>query len=251
MILSELYSYINSFADFSTQESWDNSGLIAGDMNSEITGILTCLDVTAYEIELAKKNGCNVIVSHHPIIFRAVKNVLKGSPVFEAVSNGISVISAHTSLDKAVGGVNDSLCDLIEMNYEKQGSDTANGFLNIGTVENCDTPEKLASHISQKLGAAVRFAAASDKISKIAVCSGAGADFAENAADLGCDAFITGDAGYHDFLEAAAVGVSLFAAGHYETENQVGKVLAKIIGSEYPELHITVSDRVNPIKTVI
>lgn len=250
MVLSELYTYLDGISPFSSQEEWDNSGLLAGDGNSAVTGVVTCLDVTPREITLAKENGCSVIVSHHPVIFRPVKNVLKGSPVFDAVSSGISIISAHTCFDKAQGGVNDTLCSRLGMDYRKEDSSVAEGFLNTGTVAGCGTPEKLAAYIAEKLGASVRYVKGSDRVTKIAVCSGAGADFISDAAALGCDAFITGDASYHAFLDAASCGVSLFAAGHFETENHAAAVLADIISKQYPGLKIIVSDRKNPVVTV-
>lgn len=251
MTVKDIYDFIDGIAPFSTQSAWDNSGLLVGNACAEVTGIVTCLDVTEYEIELAKKSGCNLIVSHHPVIFHPAKNVLAGDPVFMAVSSGIGIISAHTNLDKAVGGVNDTLCDNLGMKYEKCGAEIAEGFLNIGTIEGVDTPAQLATHISEKLGTAVRYSAASDRVNKIGVCSGSAAEMYEDALSVGCDAYITGDASYHQFLDAAHAGISMFAAGHFQTENAIAAVLAGKIGSAFSELEIIVSDRRCPEITVL
>ena len=93
MKVSDVFNYIDSLAPFETAAKWDNSGLLAGDFSSEVTKALICLDVTKNEIEYAKNNGINLIISHHPVIFSPLRNVLSDSVVYEAVKNKISIIT--------------------------------------------------------------------------------------------------------------------------------------------------------------
>ena len=116
MKVSEVYELINEFAPYDTQEKFDNSGINVG-LDDEVTAIMTAVDVSKDVINEAVNEGCNVIVSHHPIIFRPLANVVKddyvGSLVIYAIQNGVSLISAHTNMDKADGGINDRLAEFL------------------------------------------------------------------------------------------------------------------------------------------
>ena len=245
----DIYNYIDSFAPFSSQAQWDNSGLLVGSFNSEVTKVLIALDVTAYEIEKAKEINAQLIVSHHPVIFSAQKTFLDKSVAFEAARSGISLLCAHTNLDKATGGVNDTLCEKIGLKYEKMPPEVADGFLNVGTTDNEYTAQEYAKLLVEKLGAAVRYSSCVNKIGKVAVCSGSGADFFACAKELGCDALVTGDASYHDFLDATHSGIAIFAAGHFETEVIIAEKLQKMLSEKFNDTEFVVSDRFNPIST--
>ena len=116
MKVKDAYEAINAVAPFSTALDWDNSGLQVGDMNAPLTGVLTALDVTMPVLEEAEKAGFNLIVSHHPVLFRAVKHFTAGDLAYEAARRGISIISAHTNFDMAGGGVNAALADALDLN---------------------------------------------------------------------------------------------------------------------------------------
>lgn len=246
----DIYDYIDSFAPFSSQAAWDNSGLLVGSFKNEVSKVLISLDITAYEIEKAKEINAQLIVSHHPVIFSAQKTFLETNVAFEAARAGISLLCAHTNLDKAIGGVNDTLCEKIGLKYKKMPSEIADGFLNIGTTDKEYTADEYAKLLAEKLGAVVRYLPCADKISKVAVCSGSGASFFCCAKELGCDALVTGDASYHDFLDAGHSGIAVFAAGHFETEVIIAEKLQKILSGKFTETEFVVSDRLNPILTV-
>lgn len=245
----DIYKYIDSFAPFSSQATWDNSGLLVGSFNTEVRKVLISLDITTYEIEKAKEIDAQLIVSHHPVIFSPQKTFLDTSVAFEAARAGISLLCAHTNLDKATGGVNDTLCEKIGLNYEKMPPEIADGFLNVGTTDREYTAQEYAKLLSEKLGAAVRYSSCADKIGKVAVCSGAGADFFACAKELGCDALVTGDASYHDFLDAGLSGIAVFAAGHFETEVIIAEKLQKMLSEKFNDTEFVVCDRSNPIST--
>ena len=109
----EIYEYINSFAPFSSQESWDNSGLLLGDPDRQVKTVAVVLDATKKTVEAAKKAQADMIVTHHPVIFSPLKKITAGSVVYDLLTNDISVVSAHTCWDSAAGGVNDTLAEIL------------------------------------------------------------------------------------------------------------------------------------------
>lgn len=233
MRVKEIYDYIDSFAPFSSKADWDNSGFLVGDIDADVKKAVICLDVTADVITFAVKENASLLISHHPVIFKAQKNFTAGNPAFTAAKYGISIISAHTNLDKAADGVNDTLCKALDITYEKLDESVCEGFLNVGEFSENMSPAAAAAFISKKLGGAVNYCEGSTPIKKLGICSGSGADFIDEAVKLGCNAFITGDASYHDFLDAKAEGISLFAAGHFETEVLIVKALAEKLRNKF------------------
>ncbi len=214
--VKDIYDFIDSIAPFSTQAEWDNSGLLVGDENTEVSKILFALDVTSNVIEQAKTCGANLIVTHHPIIFKPISNVLNDSLIYKLISNNISIICVHTNYDKAIDGVNDILCKTIcPMNFEK----IENSFLNVVTFDNTYTCDDFVKYLKKFLSGAIRYNGINKNINKVAVCSGSGSDYLVLAKELGCDALLTGDASHHAFLDANEIGIVLVAAGHFETEN--------------------------------
>lgn len=233
MKVLDVFNYIDSFAPFSSQEEWDNSGHLLGSLNSEVTKAVVCLDVSNEVIDYAVKIGANLIVSHHPVIFSPVKTVTDDSYLYDALIHGISVISAHTNLDRAPGGVNDTLSELLSFRFQKVYDGSFPGFVNVCYAEKPFTAESLSSYLREKLSCAVSYCDTGEKITRIGLCTGAGADFIDDAIKLGCDAFITGEAKYHEFLEAKEKGISLFTVGHFESEIPVVKKLTDKLNNEF------------------
>lgn len=229
----DVYNYIDSFAPFSSQESWDNSGHLIGSLHKDVTKAVVCLDVNSDVIDFATEIGAELIISHHPVIFSPAKSVTSDSLIFKAVMSGIAIICAHTNLDKAPGGVNDALCEVLEFPYEKVCADNSPTFLNICHTKKPMTASELSAYLRDKLSCAVSYCDAGAEISKIGLCSGAGADFIDDAIKLGCNAFITGEAKYHEFLEAEEKGISLFAVGHFESEIPVVKKLTDRLNEQF------------------
>lgn len=251
MTVKDIYDFLDSFAPFDTQADWDNSGLLVGSLCSQVKKAVVTLDVSLKEIEQAEKAGAQLIVSHHPVIFRPQKTFLDGGVCFAAAQRGISIISAHTNLDKAVNGVNDALCERLELDYKKLPEADCGGFLNIGSLRCPKNARQLALFIKERLGGAVSFCDGGRDIVRAAVCSGAGGDFAEAALRLGCDALITGEASYHDFVDAKNAGLSLFAAGHFETEAIIAEHLVSVLSSAFNDIEFIASEQISPITAVI
>ncbi len=225
----DIYNYIDFIAPFDTQAEWDNSGLLVGNENSEVTKIIFALDATNDVINQAIESGVNLIVTHHPVIFKPISTVTQDSLVYKLVKNNISIICAHTNYDKADNGVNDLLCKEIGFNeFIKFGE-----FLNIIELDKPIPSNQLLNKVKKALDGVIRFNSVSDNIDRIAVCSGSGSDFLSVAKESGCNALITGDASHHSFLDADEMGILLIAAGHFETENLSIKPLMARIKNEF------------------
>lgn len=241
--VKDFYGYLNSIAPFETQEDWDNSGMLVGDMNAEVKKAAVVLDITHEEIKKAKAIGADLIISHHPVIFNPIKSVTKGSVPYELVASSINALCCHTPLDIADGGTNDSLAELLGINVTRADDP----ILRLGTVEPT-TAENLAGKIAKTLNTRVRYADAGKTIKKIALCTGAGCSLIEAAGEI--DAFITGDASHHNFLDCVQAGITLIAAGHYETEIIVVPVLVKKLQAQFPDIEIIDIKQENPIKFI-
>ena len=205
---------------------WDNCGLSVGNRNNLVSKIPITLDVTKEVVEEAIKENCQMIISHHPLIFKPISECTEESYVGEIVSllykNDIALYSAHTSLDIAFNGVNDSLCQrLLLKNVSLLGEFNVNGEAvacgRIGDLENPLNKEELLNFIKEKTGAkTLNYYLEDKKYHKIALSTGAGEDLAfENKQ---ADVFLTGEIKYHTALELKRQNISFISAGHYYTE---------------------------------
>ena len=244
--VKEIYNYIDKIAPFSTQEEWDNSGLLVGDENKGVNKILFALDITSDVVKQAIDCKADLIITHHPIIFKPVSNVLSDSLIFKLIENGISIISAHTNYDKATDGVNDILCNTINASHFDKIDGTC---LNVAYLNKDIVIDDFALYLRGKLGGVVRYNSIDKKINKIAVCSGSGSDYLQLASELNCDALLTGDASHHAFLDANEMGIALFACGHFETENIAIKPLAERISNEFM-VDCVIANQISPIITI-
>ena len=218
LTVQNVYDFINERAPFETQLAFDNSGLLLGNPAAVVTGIHFALDVNHAVIDEAIACGANLIVTHHPLMFSAIKRLVETSYepalICRMIRAGISLIAAHTNLDQAPGGVNDTLAAVIGL-----GDVTGEGFLRVGDLPRPMSAAALAEHISRRLGDVVRVMGDADAIiTRVGLCSGSGSDEWPAAAAMGAQAFLTGEVKHHHALEASANGVVLLEAGHHATE---------------------------------
>lgn len=247
----DFYNFLDSFCPFSMQEDWDNSGLLVGDRNSEVTRAAVVLDITEEAVRYAAQVGAELIISHHPVIFKAKKELLKGDAVYTLAQNSISAICAHTNLDCAGGGVNDVLAQLLEIqNVEVFPCDSLSELLRVGVLPKKMSADELAYKIKDTLGGCVRYCESEKAIESVALCSGSGCSFVPDIINADIDAFITGDASHHDFIDSKEKGLALFAAGHFETENPIVSVLANKLRCKFPDTDIIVIPQKNPVKYI-
>ena len=244
--VKDIYDFIDSFAPFNAQCEWDNSGMIVGESFKTVNKIAVVLDITPEAVKAAAEMKADLIVSHHPVIFRAVKHFTDNDPAFLLAKHGIAAICAHTSLDIAKGGVNDALATAL--GFENTYALTESGEASMVRVAEINeiSAESLAMLCTEKLSTGVRLADCGNKIRKVALCGGAGADFIEEVKNAGCDAYITGDVSHHEFLDAKALGLTLIAAGHFETENPVVAVIAQKLKENF-DIEIEIINQVSPV----
>lgn len=246
MLAEQIYAYINEISPFAAQEPWDNSGFQVGSCKKEVQKILFALDATMDLVQEAVDAECDMIVTHHPFLFRAQKQFLADSPAFQAAKHNIAVISAHTSYDCAAGGVNDVLAETVGL-IEITPSDC--GVFRIGSVPN-QSAKDFAKTVQTALQTRVSVSLPEKNIRRVAVCGGAGADFVADAKAQGADLFLTGEAKHHEILDAAALGISVVCAGHFETELPAVRVLCNRVQTQFPQLICILSKQTSPIFSV-
>lgn len=243
--VTQVYEELCRLAPPELAQSWDNSGLLVN-MGGEVTGVLCALDITPAVVREAQQLGCNLTVSHHPVIFAPLKSLSAGDVPALLVQSGISAICMHTNLDAAAGGVNDVLA-------EKIGLQNVCEFAQLGRIGTLSSPvsaREFAAMCAQRLGASVRLADAGKPVQRVALVGGSGGDMAVQAAAEGADILLTGDASHHHALDALAAGISLAAAGHYCTEAPVVPVLAQRLSQAFSGLRVLISQQGGPFITL-
>ena len=246
--VTQIYNAIDRLAPFWLTMDFDNTGILVGDRNREVSYALLALDCTPAVVEQAKQLGAQLIVTHHPVIFHPLKRVNEDAVVYQLIRSDIAVISAHTNLDIAQGGVNDALASAIGLRdcrgLELLNEQTGAWLGRIGTLPEPLSPEAFAAHIKACLNASsIKFAAAPRVIRTVALCSGSGADCLDAAISAGADALLTSEVKQHEYLAAAAAGISIFDAGHFDTEDIVIEPLRDYLAKEIPDVHFFTTHR--------
>ncbi len=224
MTVKNVYEALQSIAPFETQMGFDNAGLLIGSNSQSVTKVGVVLDVTPSVIADAIEQGVDCIVSHHPIIFSALKSIPEPSVVYRAIRNDIAVISAHTNLDAAIGGVNDILTSklkLIDVVPLGLSHESIPPMGRIGNLPKAMTDREFAVFVNEVLQTRVKYVPTNKSIERVAVCGGAGADFFDAAMVAGAQALVTAEVKHHVFLAAKEADFMLIDAGHYETEQPV------------------------------
>ena len=251
--VSEIHTYLDTLLPRSLSCEWDNDGLmVCGNKNAEVTKILFTLDITMQAVEYAEKIGADLIVSHHPLIFKGIKHVtgedITSKKVIRLLQSGISAMSFHTRLDAAEGGINDMLAETLELqNIEKfqaeEGLDSR-----IGNLQSEMTFEDFCLYVKEKLGAPSLLASkGSDTVSRVALLGGAGKDAIFSAMAAGADVYLTGEANYHGLLDAMECGFSVVTAGHDFTENGFSSYFKKALAAKFEGLVF----EENPVKCAL
>lgn len=243
----QVYEAMQAIAPLELAEHWDNPGLLV-DCGGQMHRVLAALDITPEVVAEAAAKQCEMIVSHHPVIFDPLKKIGPQDVPFQLVQAGISAICMHTNLDAAEGGVNEVLAGIFGM---RDWEVFADGCGRVGEVEPITVPE-LARKAQAVLGGRcnrprsgpavqVKFADSGKTVKRLAVISGAGGSMFEDALAVGADCLLTGEANHHAAIDAVRLGLSLVAAGHYATEFPVCAAIADRLHAAFPELEVRVS----------
>ncbi len=238
--VNDVCEMINKIAPFELAEEWDNVGILFGHVNGKVSKVLVALDITRDVLAEAEKIGCELIVTHHPFMFRSIQRITdttrEGALMLEMAKLGISQIAAHTNLDAAPGGVNDTLLETIGATDIR-----GEGCLRVGDIPDTFFGE-LCKKVSEKLHAQVRsYGDPNLSVHCIGCCSGAGADEYHDARALGADCFLTGEVRHNVALDALHDGIPMIEAGHFETENPVTRRLTETLQKQADALQYDIS----------
>ena len=240
--IDDIYKWLCAFAPLELQMSFDNSGFLVGRKDREVDRVLIALDITPELVLEAQERGAQLIISHHPVIFSAIKS-LTDEKLLQLAKADIAAICMHTNLDICDGGVNDVLIELLS------GSKAASPLGEDGCGRVAYLPEEMnlesfLENCKSVLGAeGLRYYDAHRKVSKLAVLGGSGADYMMAAVARGCDSFVTADIKHHEFLLAAELGINLIDAGHYCTEAPVIPALKTKLSAAFEDVEFILSSR--------
>lgn len=253
----QIYEYFERMIPRSLSCEWDNDGAMCiPEYCGEVKRVLLTLDVTEAAVERAEECGADMIISHHPLIFKPLKNAggfdITSRKLIRLIKDGIAVLSYHTRLDAADGGVNDRLAAVVgirtEGKFGEAPEDIALG--RYGILSEPIELERFAAEVAARLGGSVNYVGGAKKAYRIALVGGDGKDFVKAAAALGADTYLTGSMSYNAMCDAADAGMNVLEAGHFFTENPVLDFFADKLGEAFPEIEVE-RFRSNPVRTAV
>ncbi|MBQ8097968.1 MAG: Nif3-like dinuclear metal center hexameric protein [Bacteroidaceae bacterium] len=255
MKIKDIVRALESFAPLPLQEDYDNAGLQTGLPEAEVSGALLCLDVTESVVEEAVEQGCGIVVSHHPVMFRPLRHLTDSSQperiVRMALKNDVAIYSAHTNLDNARGGVNFEMAcrlglqdvDFLQRHTDESGS---------GVTGMLPEPEEAAAFLKRVkdmfgVECLMHNELLQRSIRKVALCGGAGDFLLKEAVAWGADAFLTGEMRYHVYF-GQEQQIQIATLGHYESEQFTQHLLKSILEKALPELKVRITQqKTNPV----
>lgn len=251
----EITDYFEEKVPSALKMGFDNVGLLVGFPETQVERVLVALDITDEVVAEAREISAQLIISHHPLYFE-LKSFTdideKGRIINNLVLKGISALCLHTNLDAVRGGVNDELAEVLRIRTTGI-LEASEGFpdCGIGRFGELEKPLEFSEYLAFVKEAlfcrGLRYYDAGRPVSKVALCGGSGGGYVERAAALGCDTLVTADIKYHQFLSAAALGINLIDAGHFETESVALPVIARILGEGFSQVDIILSNTESPI----
>ncbi|MEX1097291.1 MAG: Nif3-like dinuclear metal center hexameric protein [Planctomycetales bacterium] len=261
--IADINAFLREIAPLDLAEEWDNVGLLVGDEGRACGRVMTCLTLTAEVAAEAVREKAQLVVSHHPLLFRPVQRVTAAEPegrmLLDLIAAGVAVYSPHTGYDSAADGINRQLAELLELRdvaplrarggiasgdrSPGAGPDESPGAGRYGTLPRPILLRELIGRVREALAIERLQSVGSDDapITRVGIACGAGAEFLSDAAARGCEALVTGEARFHACLEARARGIALVLPGHYATERPAMERLAEILGQRFPEIAVWAS----------
>ena len=225
---SEIIKILENYAPLENAEEWDNSGWQIFLGNDYTTKVLICLTVTEDIINQAEELGCNLIISHHPVIFKPLKNI-RDAKIIKAIQRGIQIYSLHTNCDKTKNGTSDLIAE--KLNLKKVAS--LNDFVRVGLTQRIMTLDELISYVKLAFNVErIKLINNTNlkKIKTIAVCAGAGAEFIKDIQKYNIDAYITSEVKYHDALDSKHLAI--LDIGHFESEKPFVEEIKNLLESK-------------------
>jgi len=257
MQIENLISYINNFAPLCLQEDYDNSGLVCGNITDEINSVLITIDVTEEVVDEAIKNGDNLIISHHPLLFKGIKNLLPDNYIhralIKAIKNNIAIFSAHTNLDSVINGVNGRIADKLNLiNRRILQPKTEKAEVGMGIIAQLQSPCNPMDFLEEVkkvfICERIRYSnICKSKISRVAICGGSGASLIGEALKQEADIYITGDIKYHEYF-LSENKIILADIGHFESEQFTKEIFFELVTKKIPNFAVRFSEvKTNPV----
>ena len=257
MKIKEVLCALEQFAPLPLQESWDNAGLQVGLTETEVSGALLCLDVNEKILDEAIQKGCNLVVSHHPLLFRGLKTISDLTDVQrtvrKAIQHDLCIVSMHTNMDNAKGGVNFRIAQKLGLQdvaffAPKAGAVEAGSGV-VGVLPEAMAADDFVIRVKQTFG--VECAMCNEllrrPVQKVAICGGAGDFLLDEALKNGADAFITGEMHYHQYF-GYEQQIQICVIGHYQSEQFTTEVFEEIIQQACPGVKTYIAETcTNPI----
>ncbi len=257
MKIKEVIAALEQFAPLPLQEDFDNAGLQLGLTEAEVSGALLCLDVTEETVAEAVEKGCNLVVSHHPLLFHGLKQIVDADSVQRtvkmAIKNDVTIVSMHTNLDNAVGGVNWKIAEKLGLETGRQGVQGVQGEkcgLYVGTFAKPLSANDFISLLKTRMEAqcVMTNELLKREIRKVAICGGAGSFMLDDAIAQGADAFVTGEMHYHEYF-GHDQKIQIAVIGHYESEHFTNELFREIIERECKGVRCVMADsQKNPVR---
>ncbi|MDE6085082.1 MAG: Nif3-like dinuclear metal center hexameric protein, partial [Muribaculaceae bacterium] len=249
---AEIIKTLEQVAPPRLQEGFDNTGLQCGTLSDACTGVVLCIDATAQIVNEAIERGCNLIITHHPLLFKPVKRITGEGRVqaalVKAIRNNITIYSSHTSLDNAPGGISHVMARKLDMHdvtvledkYDENLGPVGSGV--IGFLPEALTPMQLIERVKKAFGSPIvrcsdPMVLACQSIQRVALCGGAGSFLMDRAIELGAQAFITSDSKFNLFLDCLPL-IFLIDIGHYESEECAKEIFYHVIKEKFPNFAI-------------
>lgn len=248
--VKEIIEVMETLAPTFLKEDFDNVGLMVGDREKEVKKVLVALDCTLKVVQEAKDNNVDLIITHHPLIFRRPNNIttdtLQGKKIIELIKNDISLYSSHTNLDSAKKGLNDSIPGLLGYDaseiLEANKRDSEAGLGRLVTLEKATTLEDIINKVKSTFNINnLRVVKGKDEVNKIAIINGSGQDFIGRAISKGADCIITGDTTYHFASDYKEMGINIIDAGHFASEQIVFFNVMKNIIDKFNDVEFILS----------
>ena len=248
--VKEIIEVMETLAPTFLKEDFDNVGLMVGDREKEVKKVLLALDCTLKVVEEAKENNVDLIITHHPLIFRRPNNIttdtIQGRKIIELIKNDISLYSSHTNLDSAKSGLNDSIPKLLGYDsseiLEVNKRDEKAGLGRIVTLDKPTTLDEIVDNVKKSLNINnLRVVKGKEEVNKIAIINGSGQDFIGKAVSKGADCIITGDTTYHFASDYKEMGINIIDAGHFASEQIVFFNVMKNIIDKFTDIEFILS----------
>ncbi len=257
MKVRDIIAVLDEFAPEEIQEKWDNSGLQISSPDQEVHGVLIALDCTVSLVREALSRGCDMLVTHHPLIFGGLRSIRPedpvGAAVIEAVKGGVAVYSAHTNADKVPDGVSGAMAKRLGLTNLRILHEDAPG-VGLGVVGDLPLPlpsEEALELVKRAFGLPVlrHSRPVEGPVSTVALCGGSGSSLIEDAIAAGAQMYVCGDISYHHFF--APQGIMLADAGHFETEVDIVEIFYGILRKKFPTFALLISQDIktaNPVR---